>query len=61
MEYAKIKNVKIVSFTGFNGGKLRLLSDYDLNVGIDDMQITEDVHLIFNHLLMTVIKKSFTN
>ena len=61
VEYAKIKNVKIVSFTGFNGGKLRLLSDYDLNVGIDDMQITEDVHLIFNHLLMTVIKKSFTN
>lgn len=61
VEYAKIKSIKVVSFTGFNGGKLRLLSDYDLNVGIDNIQITEDVHLIFNHLLMTLIKNTFTN
>lgn len=61
VEYAKTKAIKVVSFTGFNGGKLRLLSDYDLNVGIDNMQITEDVHLIFNHLLMTLIKNTFIN
>lgn len=61
VEYAKTKAIKVVSFTGFDGGKLRLLSDYDLNVGIDNMQITEDVHLIFNHLLMSLIRGSFTN
>ncbi len=61
VEYAKAKAVKVVSFTGFDGGKLRFISDYNLNVGIDNMQITEDVHLIFNHLLMTLIKNSFDN
>ena len=61
VKYAKSKDIKVISFTGFNGGRLRTLSDYDLNVGIDNMQITEDVHLVFNHLLMTLIKNKLAN
>ena len=54
-KYAKEQGNKIIAFTGFDGRKLGRLADFNLHVPIDNMQITEDVHLIFNHLLMTIM------
>ena len=54
-EYAKSKGAKIIGATGFDGGALYKLADYHLHVPIDDMQITEDVHLIFDHLIMRIL------
>lgn len=56
VEYAKSVKTKIVAMTGFDGGKLNKLADYNLNVPIDNMQISEDVHMIFNHLITHVLK-----
>ena len=54
VEYAKEVGAKIIGVTGYNGGKLSKAADYHLHAPIDDMQITEDVHLIFNHMMMKI-------
>lgn len=55
LEYAKGKNVRTVGITGYDGGKVSKLVDTSLNVPIQNMQITEDIHMIFDHLMMTVL------
>ncbi|MBR2215099.1 MAG: SIS domain-containing protein [Selenomonadaceae bacterium] len=57
VKYAKEQGAKIIALTGYNGGKLKELADYPLHVAVDDMQIAEDVHLIFNHLIMQVLSR----
>ncbi len=54
VDYAKEVGTKIIGVTGYNGGKLLKAADYHLHAPIDDMQITEDVHLIFNHMMMKI-------
>lgn len=45
----------VIGVTGYSGGKVKELSDINLHVPVDNMQITEDVHLIFNHLMMHIL------
>ena len=58
-EYAKSQGNKVIGITGYDGGKLKVLSDVSLHVPVDDMQITEDIHMIFDHLMMSVFYQSF--
>lgn len=57
INYAKKNNVKTISFIGFEGGKLLKISDISLftpgNNG--DYGPVEDVHLIFNHLIVNYL------
>ena len=57
VEYAKERGNKIIGLTGFGGGKLRELSDVSLHVPINSMQITEDIHMVFDHLMMSIFYK----
>ena len=52
--YAKETGCKIIGLTGFDGGKLKALSDISLHVPVKSMQITEDIHMIFDHLMMHI-------
>jgi len=54
-EYAKSRGAKIIGATGYDGGALYKLADYHLHVPIDNMQIVEDIHLIFDHLMMYIL------
>jgi D-sedoheptulose 7-phosphate isomerase len=54
VEYAKAKGNKIIGLTGFGGGKLKELADVSLHAPINSMQVTEDIHMIFDHLMMSV-------
>jgi len=56
VEYAKTKDNTVIGITGFDGGRLEQLSDYNLHADIDDMQVSEDIHLLFSHLIMRVLK-----
>jgi D-sedoheptulose 7-phosphate isomerase len=58
VEYAKGQGNKVIGLTGYDGGKLRELSDVSLHVDVMSMQVTEDVHMIFDHLMMAVLYKS---
>lgn len=55
VEYAREQGNQVIGLTGYGGGKLKTFSDVSLHVPVDNMQITEDVHLVFNHLMMWVL------
>ena len=49
---ARKLEMKIVALTGFDGGKLKELADYNFHCPIEDMQIVEDMHLSFGHMIV---------
>lgn len=58
VNYAKEQGCQIIGLTGYQGGKLKELSNISLHVPIMSMQITEDVHMIFDHLMMSIFYKT---
>lgn len=56
VQYAKEIGAPVIGITGYDGGRVKKLADYSMHVDIDDMQISEDVHLIFDHMMMRVIE-----
>lgn len=48
--------IKTLSFTGYDGGELKKISNYNINIDINDTQISEDIHLILMHILYKIIK-----
>ena len=59
VEYARKRRNMIIGFTGFDGGKLKKLSDFSIDTNIDNMQITEDIHLIIEHLLVSMFYEKY--
>ncbi len=53
VEYARSRGATIVGLTGFNGGKLRALSDISLHLATAKGEYgpVEDAHMIFDHLI----------
>lgn len=55
--YAKKIGCEVIGMTGYKGGKLDKMSDFHLHVPADDMQITEDLHMGFDHMIMQIFWK----
>ena len=53
---AKKKKIKIISFTGFNGGTLKKLSNYNINFPSNNFGIVEDCHLTIMHFISQYIR-----
>lgn len=53
-EYSKECGAKVVGITGYKGGKLKELADYKMHVDECDMQIDEDIHMTFDHMMMKI-------
>ena len=56
--HAKSVGATTVGLTGFDGGRLAKSVDLLLLVPVMSMQITEDVHMVFDHLMMAVFYKA---
>lgn len=52
MDTAKQFGATTIGVTGFEGGKLKQIADYSFNANINDMQLSEDVHMIWVHIMM---------
>ncbi len=52
VEYAIKKNGIIIGITGFDGGKLKEISDVNVNVVSDSYEKIEDIHLIIMHIIV---------
>ena len=52
-EYAKSINATLISLTGFDGGKLKKISDINFHIQtqVGEYGLVEDMHIIFNHIL----------
>lgn len=55
LDYAKENGIATIGITGYTGGKVRAMCDYSLHVPVENMQLTEDVHMIFDHMMMTIL------
>jgi D-sedoheptulose 7-phosphate isomerase len=56
-EYAKQKGMIVIGVTGFQGGKLKEMSDYSAHIQSKSYEIAEDIHGIFGHFLATVLRE----
>lgn len=52
--YAKEMGVPVIGICGYDGGALYRMADYCMHVPMDDMQIVEDIHMTFDHMMMKV-------
>lgn len=57
--YAKEQGVRTMGIVGYDGGELKRMADVSLHVPVMNMQLSEDVHMIFDHLMMTVFAKAW--
>ena len=62
VQVAKKKKIKVISFTGFDGGSLKKLSNYNINFSSNNFGIVEDCHLTIMHYISQYIRNiSFNN
>jgi len=54
IELAGSAGALTVGVTGFDGGKLKDIVDISLNVPVMSMQVTEDIHMMLDHVMMAV-------
>jgi D-sedoheptulose 7-phosphate isomerase len=51
MDYARSLGARTVAFCGYRGGRIKDIADLVIHVPINDMEITEDIHIIIFHAL----------
>jgi D-sedoheptulose 7-phosphate isomerase len=57
LEYANSAGAKTVAFCGFDGGRVKNIAQFSIHADINDMEISEDIHLIIAHFAkQTIIK-----
>jgi len=54
--WAKDNGVKVISFTGFDGGRTAALADVNLHVDGDNYGVVEDLHQSLMHILAQFIR-----
>ena len=54
LTYAKECGVRTMGIVGYDGGKVLDIADVSLFVPIKNMQVAEDIHMMFDHLMMSV-------
>lgn len=52
VQYANDNDAVTLGLCGYRGGKLKEIAQHVLWADVDDMQIAEDVHAIFGHMVM---------
>ncbi len=52
IEYANQNNAITIGITGYDGGMLKKNAKYSFNAAVNDMQVSEDLHMIWVHLMM---------
>lgn len=55
LQYAKEQGVRTVGMSGYAGGKISEIVDVSFVAPVHNMQLVEDIHMILDHMLMTVL------
>ena len=58
VDYANKNGNITVGITGYNGGILKNIAYHCVNANVNDMQLSEDVHLILTHIAMKLLYKA---
>ena len=57
IKWAKENGATTVGLTGYSGGRLKELCQYNVHIPIDDMQIAEDLHMVLDHCMMKILSE----
>lgn len=60
IEWANSNDILTVGITGFDGGKLKQLAKYSINVSLNDMCTSEGVHSIIMHYIVLELQKKIS-
>lgn len=60
VDYCKEREITVLGISGYKGGKLKEKADYRMHCPIENMQVVEDVHMMFNHMMMSIFKRKIT-
>lgn len=55
LEFANENGGVTIGLTGYNGGVVKKISKHGVHIPIDDMQITEDLHMVLDHCMMKIL------
>lgn len=55
IDYANKKGAITIGLTGYNGGVLKQITKYSVNANVDNMQITEDIHMMLCHMIYDIL------
>lgn len=61
VEYAHACGCKVIGMTGYDGGRLGQIADYHMHVPSYDIKIVEDVHMIFNHMMVKLLCQALSD
>lgn len=61
IDYANKNGGITVGWTGYDGGQLKKMSKYSVNANVNDMQLSEDIHLLLTHICMQLYIKELSN
>jgi D-sedoheptulose 7-phosphate isomerase len=57
--YAKTLGIKVISMTGNDGGKLKRISDLNINVDSNSTQRIQEMHILIGHIICDLIEKNY--
>ena len=57
ISWAKENEATTIGLTGYSGGKVKELCQYNVHVPVDDMQIAEDLHMVLDHCMMKILSE----
>lgn len=61
IKFAKKNKIKVISFTGFDGGKSKKLCDYNLHVNSNNYGVIENLHHAYMNIISQFIKLKLLN
>lgn len=57
LELANNVGAITVGLTGYSGGKIKEICRHNVHIPVNDMQIAEDLHLVLDHCMMSILSK----
>jgi D-sedoheptulose 7-phosphate isomerase len=55
IEYANSKGATTLGLTGYDGGELKRVAGHGVHIPIADMQVTEDLHMVLDHMAYNIL------
>ncbi len=59
LELSNTKNIVSLSLTGKNGGKVKLLSSFNINIESDSTARIQEAHIFIGHLICKIIDEKY--
>ena len=57
--YAQKSGIKVISLTGNDGGKLRSISDLNINIDSKSTQRIQEMHILIGHIICDLIERNY--